>query len=202
MFRVGLTGGIASGKSTVGRFFAALGIPVIDTDELAREVVEPGTPLLARIAAKFGADVLTPDGALDRTAMRAKAFGNDDARRTLQAMTHPAIIELMERRSASAGGPYQILMIPLLVEGGRMDSVDRVLVVDASEEVRIRRVQARDGSTRQQAESILRAQVDRETRLAAAHDVIVNEGDLHVLRDQVEALHRKYLHAAAATRGR
>lgn len=197
MFRVGLTGGIASGKSTVGRLFEALGVPVIDTDELAREVVAPGTALLARIAATFGPDVLTAAGELDRAAMRARVFGHDEARRELQALTHPAIIAEMERRSAIAGGAYQILMIPLLVEGGRVETVDRVLVVDAGEETRIRRVQARDGSTRQHAESILRAQADRDTRLAAAHDVIVNEGDMHALRDQVERLHRQYLHAAA-----
>ena len=193
MLRVGLTGGIASGKSTVARLFAALGIPVIDTDELAREVVAPGSPLLPRIAARFGERVLQPDGSLDRAALRGLVFVDPQARADLEAMTHPPILDAMRLRARRAGGPYQLLVIPLLVETDLRREVDRVLVVDADEDVRIRRLQARDGATLEEARALLAAQVSRAARLAAADDVIVNDGDLHRLRDRVEALHAKYV---------
>ena len=197
MFRVGLTGGVASGKTTVARLFEALGVPVIDTDQLAREVVAPGQPLLARIAERFGNAILAPDGSLDRGALRSIVFADPAARAALEQMTHPAIQALLEQRSAAAGGPYQIHVIPLLVEtGAQRKRVDRVLVVDCSEELQIRRLQARDGSTLEQARSILAAQVSREARLAVADDIIVNEGELGPLRDQVAALHARYLQLA------
>ncbi len=197
MYRVGLTGGIASGKTTVSRLFAALGVPIIDSDEIARDVVAPGTAGLAAIAARFGADVLQPDGSLDRRRLRELVFADPAARRDLEAITHPAIRAEMDRRSALAGGPYQMLAIPLLVEGGAARGrVDRVLVVDCPEDVQIRRVMARDHSTEAQARAVLAAQVSRATRLAAADDVIVNDGDLAGLRRQVETLHARYLNAA------
>jgi dephospho-CoA kinase len=191
-FRVGLTGGIASGKTTVARLFEALGVPVIDTDELAREVVAPGQPLLTQIAQRFGASVLTADGSLDRAALRAIVFSDPTARAHLERLTHPAIRALLAERSAAAGGDYQIHVIPLLVETAGRQNLDRVLVVDCSEELQIRRLQARDGSTLEQARKILEAQASREARLAIADDVIVNEGELDPVRDQVAALHRRY----------
>jgi dephospho-CoA kinase len=197
MFRVALTGGIASGKTTVSRLFAALGVPVIDSDEIARDVVAPGTPGLAAIVARFGEGVLQADGALDRRRLRGIVFADPGARADLEAITHPAIRAEMERRSAQAGGPYQVLAIPLLVEGGAARSrVDRVLVVDCPPDVQVRRVMARDRCTEAQAYAVLAAQAGREARLAAADDVIANDGDLAGLRDQVEALHRRYLAAA------
>jgi dephospho-CoA kinase len=197
VFRVGLTGGIASGKTTVARLFEALGVPVIDTDQLAREVVAPGQPLLARIAERFGKAILAPDGSLDRAALRSIVFADPAARAALEQMTHPAIQALLEQRSAAAGGPYQIHVIPLLVEtGAQRKRVGRVLVVDCSEELQIRRLQARDGSTLEQARNILAAQVSREARLAVADDIIVNEGELGPLRDRVAALHPRYLQLA------
>jgi len=198
VFRVGLTGGIASGKSTVARLFAALGVPVIDTDMLAREVVAPGQPLLGQIAARFGANVLAPDGSLDRAALRALVFADPAARADLEQLTHPAIRALLEARSAALDGPYQLLVIPLLVETARRTPVDRVLVVDCSEAVQIRRLQARDGSTPEQARQMLAAQASREARLAAADDVIVNDGDLGAVRDRVAELHAHYLNLGAA----
>jgi dephospho-CoA kinase len=192
VFRVGLTGGIASGKSTVARLFEALGVPVIDTDVLAREVVAPGQPLLREIAARFGAAVLAPDGSLDRSALRSIVFADPNARAELEQLTHPAIRSLLEERSTLLGGEYQVLVIPLLVETGRRTPVDRVLVVDCSEELQIRRLQARDGSTVEQARQILAAQVSREARLAAADDVILNEGELSAVRDRVAELHARY----------
>lgn len=195
-FRVGLTGGIASGKSTVARLFEALGVPVIDSDVLAREVVAPGQPLLGRIAERFGAGVIAKDGSLDRAALRAIVFADPAARADLEQLTHPAIRALMEERSAKARGDYQVLVIPLLVETGGRNSVDRVLVVDCAEELQIRRLQARDGSTYEQARAILAAQASREARLAAADDVVVNDGELGAVRDQVAALHARYKNLA------
>jgi dephospho-CoA kinase len=195
-FRVGLTGGIASGKTTVARLFEALGVPVIDTDQLAREVVAPGQPLLTQIAQRFGPGVLTADGSLDRAALRTIVFSDPDARADLERLTHPAIRALLSERSAAAGGDYQIHVIPLLVETAGRQNLDRVLVVDCSEELQVRRLQVRDGSTLEQARKILEAQASRTARLAVADDVIVNEGELAPVRDQVAALHLRYRNLA------
>ena len=200
VFRVGLTGGIASGKSTVARLFGALGIPIIDTDQLARDVVEPGQPPLERLVERFGPSILTPDGHLDRPALRNIVFSDPKARADLEALTHPAIGAAVQARSASAGGPYQILVIPLLVEKNLGSQLDRVLVVDCSEELQIRRLQARDGSTLDQARAILNVQASRASRLKAAHDVITNEGEISALRDRVSELHATYLGLARQPR--
>lgn len=199
-FRVGLTGGIASGKSTAAKFFAALGVPIIDTDQLARDVVEPGQPPLERLVERFGTSILTADGHLDRPALRTIVFSDPKARADLEALTHPAIGAAAEARSVAAGGIYQILVVPLLVEKNLGAQLDRVLVIDCDEELQIRRVQARDGSTVEQARAILNAQVSRATRLKAAHDVLKNDGDLSALRDQVAALHARYLDLAQQAR--
>lgn len=195
-FRVGLTGGIASGKSTAAKFFGALGVPIIDTDQLARDVVEPGQPPLERLVERFGPSILTEDGHLDRPALRNIVFSDPKARADLEALTHPAIGAAVEARSAEVGGVYQILVLPLLVEKSLGSQLDRVLVVDCDEELQIRRVQARDGSTLEQARAILNAQASRTSRLKAAHDVIKNEGDMSAVRDQVEKLHARYLELA------
>ncbi|MEP7243278.1 MAG: dephospho-CoA kinase [Gammaproteobacteria bacterium] len=192
-FRVGLTGGIASGKSTVAKLFEALGVPVIDTDVLAREVVAPGQPALQQIVQRFGQGVLAADGSLNRAALRTIVFADPAARADLEQVMHPAIRELLAQRSAAAPGPYQIHVIPLLVETDGKKRVDRVLVVDCSEELQLRRLQVRDGSTLEQARGILAAQATRAARLAAADDVVVNDGDLATLRDHVAALHARYL---------
>ena len=193
VFRVGLTGGIASGKSTAAKFFGALGVPIIDTDQVARDVVEPGQPPLERLVERFGPSILTPDGHLDRPVLRNIVFSDPKARADLEALTHPAIGAAVEARSAATGGPYQILVIPLLVEKNLGGQLDRVLVVDCDEELQIRRLQARDGSTLEQARAILNAQASRSTRLKAAHDVIKNDGDMSAVRDQVATLHARYL---------
>ena len=201
-FRVGLTGGIASGKSTVASLFAALGVPIIDTDVIAREVVAPGTPLLARIAEKLGPGALAPDGSLNRRGVRDLVFSDPAARVALESLTHPAIRAEMERQADASTAAYTMLAIPLLVEKGSKAAVDRVLVVDCDEELQMRRLQARDGSTREQARAILAAQATRDARLAAADDVIRNDGDLHALRDQVATLHTHYLELAFTVYGR
>jgi dephospho-CoA kinase len=195
-YRVGLTGGIASGKSTAAKFFGALGVPIIDTDQLARDVVEPGQPPLERLVERFGAGILTEDGHLDRPALRNIVFSDPMARADLEALTHPAIGAAVEARSAQVGGIYQILVLPLLVEKNLGSQLNRVLVVDCDEELQIRRLQARDGSTLEQARAILNAQASRATRAKAAHDVIKNEGDMSAVRDQVEKLHARYLELA------
>jgi dephospho-CoA kinase len=199
-FRIGLTGGIASGKSTAAKFFGALGIPILDSDQVARDVVEPGQPPLERLVERFGPKILTTDGHLDRPALRDIVFSDPKARADLEALTHPAIGAAMEARSAAAGGPYQILVIPLLVEKNLAAHVDRVLVVDCDEELQMRRLRDRDGSTPEQVQAILKAQAPRAARLKAADDVIHNDTDMSAVRAQVAALHARYLELAARPR--
>jgi dephospho-CoA kinase len=196
VFRVGLTGGIASGKSTAAKFFGALGVPILDSDQIARDVVEPGQPPLERLVERFGAAILTPDGHLDRPKLRDIVFSDPKARADLEALTHPAIGAALEARSAATGGPYQVLVIPLLIEKNLGSQVDRVLVVDCPEELQLRRLRDRDGSTPEQAQAILNAQVSRAARLKAADDVITNDADMSAVRAQVEALHARYLELA------
>jgi len=199
-YRVGLTGGIASGKSTAAKFFGALGVPILDSDQIARDVVEPGQPPLGRLVERFGPSILTPDGHLDRPALREIVFSDPRARADLEALTHPAIGAAMEARSAETGGPYQILVIPLLVEKNLSAHVDRVLVVDCEEQLQLKRLRAREGSTLEQARAILNAQVSRAARLKAADDVIHNDTDMNAVREQVAALHARYLDLAQQAR--
>ena len=199
-YRVGLTGGIASGKSTAAKFFGALGVPILDSDQIARDVVEPGQPPLGQLVERFGPSILTPDGHLDRPALREIVFSDPMARADLEALTHPAIGAAMEARSAAAGGPYQILVIPLLVEKSLSAHVDRVLVVDCEEQLQLKRLRAREGSTLEQARAILNAQASRAARLKAADDVIHNDTDMNAVREQVAALHARYLDLAQQPR--
>jgi dephospho-CoA kinase len=198
--RVGLTGGIASGKTTVARLFAARGVTVIDTDEIARDVVAPGSAVLARVVEAFGPEVLNPEGTLDRPRMRELVFADPERRAQLEAILHPAILEEMERRSASAPGPYHVLVVPLLIESDLVLRVDRVLVVDVSEATQLKRLLARDAESPSQALAILAAQVTPAERLARAHDVISNEGSLESLAAQVDELHVRYLALAQQAR--
>lgn len=195
--RIGLTGGIASGKSTVAERFAELGIPVIDADESSRLVVAPGQPGLAAVKARFGAGILTPAGELDRRALRNVVFTDPEARKALEAILHPLIRADMDRRAAIAAGPYLVMAIPLLVEGGARDRMDRILVVDVAEEVQLERLLARDGCNLQQAHAILSVQASRNSRTKAADDVLVNSGTVSELRRAVDELHRRYLSLAA-----
>jgi dephospho-CoA kinase len=189
---IALTGGIASGKSAVAEIFAQLGAPVLDTDQIARDVVEPGTPTLAKLVAEFGSEILDANGRLDRARMRTRVFADPAQRKRLEAITHPAIREELAARAQRAQGPYQIHVIPLLIESGRADLYDRVLVVDTSEEAQLKRLLARDGSSEAQARQILAAQASREDRLDTADDVIVNTGTLQDLHRFVQTLHRNY----------
>ena len=200
LYRVALTGGIASGKSTVAGLFAALGVPVIDTDLIAREVVEPGQPALAEVVAAFGEDVLDDTGRLDRRRLRERIFSDPQARRRLEAILHPAIRRGMERQSREAGGAYQLLVIPLLAEGGRRDHVDRVLLVDVPEELQVERLMQRDGASAEQARAALRAQATRAARRAIADDLLQNTGSAEDLRNAVAQLHARYVALASARR--
>jgi dephospho-CoA kinase len=198
--RIGLTGGIASGKSTVARRFVELGVPVIDADAAARAVVAPGKPGLAAVSERFGARVLAENGELDRRALRDLIFEDPGLRRDLETILHPLIRADMEQSAESAVGPYVVLDIPLLVEGGSRDRVDRILVVDVDETMQLQRVMVRDGCTEQQARAILASQASRSARLAAADDVLLNTGTVTDLRQAVDHLHERYLRLAEAQR--
>ncbi len=197
MLRIGLTGGIASGKSTVASLFAARGATVIDSDIIAREVVEPGTPALGALVNAQGGGILDQEGRLDRAELRRRVFADEATRKQVEAILHPAILVELERQSRSAPGPYQVFVIPLLVESRLAHIVDRVLVVDCPEEEQIRRLMARDGETRESALLMLEAQASREQRLAEADDVIENDGSAADLPARVESLDRKYRELAA-----
>ena len=196
--RIGLTGGIASGKTTAAGRFAELGATVIDADEVARALVEPGMPALTEILARFGDGVLGADRRLDRRALRERVFRDPGARRDLEAILHPRIRAEMAHRAAAAAGPYAILVIPLLIEGGPRDDIDRILVVDVTEDTQRRRLLERDRISAELADSMLAAQARRAERLARADDVLPNDGGPEALRAVVDALHRRYLALAAA----
>jgi dephospho-CoA kinase len=191
--RIGLTGGIASGKSTVADMFAALEVPVIDTDLIAREVVAPGEPVLDDIRHEFGDEVFDDTGGLDRVAMRRIVFADNDARERLQAILHPRIQAAAYEQAERAGGRYQLIVVPLLTESPIRDFVDRVLVVDCDEKTQIRRLVARDDESEGQARRILAAQASRDERLRIADDVVHNDGDLSATLEQVQDLHHRYL---------
>lgn len=191
--RIGLTGGIASGKSTVANLFAELGVPIIDTDIIAREVVQPGKPALDEIRATFGDDVFDAQGGLDRGAMRKIVFSDDSRREALESILHPRIRDEAIALSGAADGPYQIIVVPLLVQSPMRQFMDRILVVDCDEETQLNRLLARDAEDEDQARRILAAQSSREERLGVADDVVSNNEDLASTRQQVVALHEKYL---------
>ena len=199
---VGLTGGVASGKSEVERRFTALGVAVADADVAAREAVALGSEGLAAVADAFGTGVLQADGSLDRARMRRIVFADDDARRRLEAIVHPQVRLRLRRACEAAPGPYAIAAIPLLAEGGRghYPWIDRVLVVDVPREVQLARLQQRDGIDAALAGRMLAAQVDRATRLELADDVIYNDGPLDALDGHVAALDTRYRRLAAGHR--
>jgi dephospho-CoA kinase len=193
LLKVGLTGGIGSGKSAASAHFSKLGAEVIDTDLLSRELVEPGQPSLAEIVDAFGERMLDGDGRLDRSRLRERIFADPAARRTLEEILHPRIREAMLARAQRSSAPYVIFVIPLLFETGQQALVDRVLLVDVPEALQRARVGTRDGLDDARIDRILQAQTDRETRLRGADDVICNDGTLDELRAAVESLHVKYM---------
>ena len=192
-FAVGLTGGIGSGKTTISDLFAELGVDVIDTDEISRALTGKAQPAVAQIAEQFGPDVVAADGSLNRDRMREIAFSDPEAREKLQRILHPLIRAEVQRRLAASAKLYALVVVPLLVESRGYDFADRVLVIDCSEEQQIERVMHRSGLSRDQVKAIMATQASRSERLAAADDVINNDGEMADLRSQVEKLHRQYL---------
>ncbi|MEO6269407.1 MAG: dephospho-CoA kinase [Lautropia sp.] len=204
LFRVGLTGGIGSGKSTVADRFVGCGAVLVDTDVIAHRLTAPGGPAIEAIRRQFGNDLIAADGSMARAAMRAHVFAVPQARKTLESILHPMIRADSQRAilaAEAAGAAYVLLAIPLLVESGAAgDRVDRVLVVDCPVEVQIRRVMTRSGLCREAVEAIIAAQASRRQRLDAADDVIDNSGDVEQLDPQVSRLHCEYLSLAASQR--
>lgn len=201
---VAVTGGIASGKTELTRRFATLGVVIADADVIAREVVAPGQPALAEIAARFGPDVLDASGQLDRAMLRTRVFADQGARRDLESITHPRIRDGLARACRSAEGPYVVAAIPLLAEAGGRQAypwLARVLVVDAPLDRQRARLRARDGADDLQVERMIAAQASREDRLAIADDVVVNDGPADALDAVVARLDRMYRRAAGAARG-
>lgn len=194
MYIVAITGGIGSGKTTIANQFAELGIDIVDADVIAREVVEPGTPALAAIAAQFGPEMLDPQGQLDRRRLRERVFSDPDAKAWLNGLLHPLIRQEMLRQCANARSPYCLLVVPLLIENRLTQLANRVLVIDVDEATQIERTCRRDGVSRAQAEAILAAQASRAERLAAADDVLDNQNDAaEIIKRRILALHETYM---------
>jgi len=200
MLRVGLTGGIGSGKSTVAALLATRGVPIIDTDEIARRLTEPGQAAFDEIVRSFGQDILETSRRIDRNRLRERVFENTGERQRLEAILHPRIRKLAREKLEDLHAPYCILVVPLLIESGFIDFVDRVLVVDASEGAQIQRTAVRSGLTEPETRKIMAAQVSRAQRLQKADDVIDNNGDRKHLEKEVERLHQWYLSLAATAR--
>lgn len=196
IYRVALTGGIGSGKSTVAAQFADLGVMVSDADAISHRLTGPGGEALPAIATAFGAEMIDANGALDRARMRQQVFADPEARHRLEGILHPLIRARMLAETDASSSPYALLMIPLLLETGQQSLVDRVLVIDLPEALQIRRVQERSGLAPDEIARILATQVSRTERLAAADDVIDNSAEQQGLRPQVEQLHQTYLELA------
>ena len=197
MLKVGLTGGIGAGKSAAAECFAALAVPVVDADRIARRLVAPGHAAHAEVVRAFGADILDAQGNIDRAVLRDRVFHEADQRLRLEAILHPRIRTEIRRELAALRAPYGIVVIPLLVETGQQHLVDRVLVIEAGDSARITRVCARDDIDEPEVRRIMAAQASDEERLAAADDTLINDGDTAQLQVQVERLHRRYLSLAA-----
>ena len=198
MLRVGITGGIGSGKTALTDWLSTQGIVIVDADLAARVVVEPGQPALAEIAAQFGQEYLLPEGQLDRAALRKLVFADDAKRQTLESITHPRIRDELTRQMAAAQSPYVVLSSPLLLESGQSEMVDLSVVVDVPEAVQIERTMARDQNDRALVEQIMAAQLDRATRISRADIVIDNSGSLEALHLRGAQLHRTLLARASA----
>ena len=198
MLRVGITGGIGSGKTALTDWLATQGIVIVDADLAARVVVQPGQPALADITEAFGAEILLPDGQLDRTTLRQRVFSDENQRKALEAITHPRIRNELVRQMSEANSPYVVLSSPLLLESGQSSMVDLSVVVDVPETLQIERTMARDQNNRQLVEQIMAAQLDRETRIARSGIVIDNRTSLDALYERAAVLHETLLAQAAA----
>lgn len=196
MLVIGLTGGIGSGKSTVAELFATHGIPIVDADLIAREIVQPNQPAYSQLIEHFGPDILTKDKHIDRTLLRRIVFDNAIERAWLEQLLHPIIFNEIKYRLKKLSGPYCIVVIPLLFESERASFIDRILIVDTPEHLQVERAIARDKTNKAQIEAIMKSQISREQRLQKAHDIILNDGNLDDLVPQVNKLHHFYLKMA------
>lgn len=192
-YKVGLTGGIGCGKSAAAAVFSRLGVPVVDADDIVRELTRPGAPATGRIAAAFGGEVLDEAGALKRDRLRERVFADPAARQKLENILHPLVYAAMHDRVRGLEAPYCVLSIPLLVETAAPGLVDRTLVIDCPVELQVQRVVTRDGVEAEQVMNIIRTQASRERRLEAADDVVSNDADLGRLERDIHRLHQKYL---------
>ena len=190
---LGLTGGIGSGKSAAAQRFVELGVHLVDADQAARWVVEPGRPALASIVERFGPGVLQADGQLDRAALRQLIFADPEQRRWLEALLHPLIGQEIFSYLAKAESPYAVFVSPLMIESGQFKRTQRLLVIDAPQALQVERTLLRDQTNPEQVQAILKAQTSREERLRHAHDVVVNDRDLSWLHAEVDRLHHFYL---------
>lgn len=197
MIVIGLTGGIGSGKTTVAKLFAEFNVPIVDADLIARELVEPGQPALNELVEIFGEDILYPDGTLNRRHLRDRVFADAEQRRQLESILHPLIRAEMIDRLDEVRGPYAVMVVPLLIDTGNWEMIDRILVVDVDEETQLQRVMQRDDVDRKQAESIIDTQISRQDRLSAADDVVDNTDDITCLRRQIARLHEFYMNETA-----
>ncbi|MDO8703567.1 MAG: dephospho-CoA kinase [Sulfuricaulis sp.] len=200
MLRIGLTGGIGSGKSTVAALFATRGVPVIDTDEIAHRLSQPGQAAFDEIVRDFGEGILDENRRIDRNRLRERVFNNDDERRRLETILHPHIRAAAQEKLAELSAPYCILVVPLLIESGFQDLTNRILVVDAHENMQIQRTAARSGMSEAEIRKIMSAQASRAQRLQKADDVIDNNSDRKKLEAEVERIHQWYLSLAATAR--
>jgi len=192
VLKIGLTGGIGSGKSTACEIFSELGVPIIDADIVARKVVQAGMPALQLIKEKFGEDIITKDGLLDREKARDQIFTNEIDRKKLENILHPVIYERIVHETDNIDSSYCIISIPLLLETEALEIIDRVLIIDVSEKLQLSRASVRDNASLNNIERIIRTQISRDNRLAAADDIINNEGDIENLRRQIHDLHEFY----------
>ncbi|OTA21812.1 dephospho-CoA kinase [Xenorhabdus beddingii] len=197
---VALTGGIGSGKTTISNVFSSLGVPLVDADIIAREVVAPGTPALQAITEHFGSDVLLADNSLNRARLRQKIFAAPEEKQWINALLHPLIQTETQRQLNQVTAPYVIWVVPLLIENNLSHLADRILVVDVPEEIQINRTMARDGVSREQVENILAAQASRHARLEKADDVILNHNSEQNITSRVVELHQQYLQQAKSVR--
>lgn len=192
VLRIGLTGGIGSGKSTACEIFSELKVPVIDADVIAVKAVEPGMPALQSIIDEFGVKIITKDGYLNRKELRDRIFKNESDRRKLESILHPVIYKEIARQTKGINSAYCIISIPLLLETGTSDIIDRILVIDIPKELQLSRASARDNASLKNIETIIHSQISRDDRLAAADDIINNEGDIENLRRQIYDLYEFY----------
>ena len=196
ILKIGITGGIGSGKSTVCKFFNELGVPVIDADEIAHNLVKPGKPAFTKIVKLIGDQYITDDGELDRRKIREQVFTNEKIKKQLEDLLHPLVFEEIEKNISSLNYPYCVVCIPLLIETGAQDTVDRILVVDIPEELQIDRASARDITDKAEIIKIINSQEKRTKRLEVADEIIKNDGNKHELKEQVAGLHKIYLKLA------